>query len=662
MKKNKKIKDLIILIIILILLLATIITIFEVRENNNLNIVSSSPSDNFPSSNLKNVFLNLERGEEYKEEEILYACEYVNNRYDGSDFRTITLLRFLYSDNYELTETSRKNIEETLVNFKYWMSDGGDDSMCYWSENHQILFATSEYLSGQMFSDKIFSQTGLNGEQHKIRAEERILTWLEQRWLFGFSEWYSNQYYVEDLAALANLIDFSENEEIVEKSKIVMDLLIYDIASQSFYGNFTSTTTRAYEKNRKSGEGNALRGVVDFIWDYNLNEDKRLGLEMNFLSMKNYKIPKVLYLIGKDYSTVEIKSSSGIKLSEINELGFNQVNNSSVMMQWGMEAFTNHQVISNTINILDEYGLYANEFLKDFSQLNYTVLKKTGLIPLLMSVINPQTNGIAMQQGNNYTYKTKDFMLATVINYYPGDFGDQHHIQSATISNDICIYNTHPAVYENQAGLNGNSPTYWVGYGYLPDAVQYKNVAMSIYRLPKKAGFMQSNILDFTYSWFDTDKFDQWEINGNMAFAKKDSAYIALIAKNELELHDNNQLIQKGKDTYWITELASVESHENLDTFKKSILDNKVSWNDGTLIYDNGENELNLTFNKEYSVNGIAQDIDYDRFDSPYVKAKRGDKEIVFNYKDENLTLNFDNSIRESSNDIEVEYFLNRFN
>lgn len=652
-----KVKKLVKIVVICLIIIATVITLLDIKENNSIESVESSPPKTFPSTSLKNVFLNLEQGLDYDEAQITNACLYVDNRFDGSDFRTITLLRFIYSDSYALSEKNRKEIETTLLNFKYWMSDGGDDSMCYWSENHQILFATSEYLAGQMFSDKIFTQTRLTGEQHKKRAEKRILTWLEQRWIYGFSEWYSNQYYVEDIAAIANLIDFSENEEIVTKSKIIMDLIIYDIASQSFYGNFTSTTTRAYENNRKSGEGNALRAVIDSIWNLDLNWDDRLGLEMNFLAMKNYSVPKVLYLIGNDRSTVEIKSSSGIKLSEIEELGYNKVDDPSIMMQWGMEAFTNKEVVSNTLDILDEYNMYSNEFLNDFTQLNYTLLKKSGLIAPIIFHLNPQTNGIAMQQGDNYTYKTKDYMVATAMNYYPGSFGDQHHIQSATLSKDISIYNTHPAVEEGKNGLNGNSPTYWVGYGYLPDAVQYKNISMSLYRLPQKEGILQAPIIDYTYSWFETDKFDMWEIEGNMAFAKKNSAYIAILGKSEFDLYEKNRLIQEGKDSYWIYELSSVDDFDSFDSFKSSIKLSKVIYNDGTLEYLKDGLDLKLIYDKEFIINNEVQSFDYDRFDSPYVKAKRGKREINFEFNGESLYLNFENQKRSSTSDnVEIVY------
>ena len=49
-------------------------------------------------------------------------------------------------------------VKRSLTGFKYWMSEPGDDAMCFWSENHQLLFATGEYLAGAAFSDEIVQQ------------------------------------------------------------------------------------------------------------------------------------------------------------------------------------------------------------------------------------------------------------------------------------------------------------------------------------------------------------------------------------------------------------------------------------------------------------------------------------------------------------------------
>jgi len=42
-----------------------------------------------------------------------------------------------------------------------------------------------------------------------VKANKRILDWLEMRWKYGFTEYYSGVYYKEDIGAMINLIDFA---------------------------------------------------------------------------------------------------------------------------------------------------------------------------------------------------------------------------------------------------------------------------------------------------------------------------------------------------------------------------------------------------------------------------------------------------------------------
>ena len=95
------------------------------------------------------------------------------------------------------------------------MDEPGSDSMCYWSENHQLIFAVCEYLAGKEWPDEVFPNAGMTGEEHRKKALERINIWLEQRFCFGFSEWYSNNYYPEDIAPMSAFIEFADEKETV---------------------------------------------------------------------------------------------------------------------------------------------------------------------------------------------------------------------------------------------------------------------------------------------------------------------------------------------------------------------------------------------------------------------------------------------------------------
>lgn len=90
----------------------------------------------------------LSRGNSIDEADIIDLCEFVDRRYDCADFRLITILRVLYDYKDLISLETLERMENTVLNFKYWMDEPGEDSMCYWSENHQILFFASQYLAG----------------------------------------------------------------------------------------------------------------------------------------------------------------------------------------------------------------------------------------------------------------------------------------------------------------------------------------------------------------------------------------------------------------------------------------------------------------------------------------------------------------------------------
>ena len=115
-----------------------------------------------PSFSEEDVFLLLSK-----------QSEYMNKRFDCADFRAQMLFK-IYKD-CPLSDRCSALIKKTFIGFKYFIDEPGDDSMCYWSENHQILFAVSEYLEGQEWPDEIFTNDGKTGAEHMQKAGKRSL-------------------------------------------------------------------------------------------------------------------------------------------------------------------------------------------------------------------------------------------------------------------------------------------------------------------------------------------------------------------------------------------------------------------------------------------------------------------------------------------------------
>ena len=183
--------------------------------------------------------------------------------------------------------------KRTVLNFKYFPNEPGIDSLCTWTENHYILFTSAAYLAGQTVSGRNFPNSGETGRQKIELNRQRILRWLDLRFHTGFSEWLSHVYYDEDLTALLSLYDFAADDEIRRKAEMVIDLLLFDMALNSFKGVFGSTHGRAYENTKKwaSNEGTTDTSKLLFGMGIFSGFDNMSAIAF---ALSSYRVPAVI--------------------------------------------------------------------------------------------------------------------------------------------------------------------------------------------------------------------------------------------------------------------------------------------------------------------------------------------------------------------------------
>jgi hypothetical protein len=345
-----------------------------------------------------------------------------------------------------------------------------------------------------------------------------------------------------------------------------------------------------------------------------------------------------------------IKQKNGLDLHELEREGYLGNDNRSMMMQWGMEAFSNPETIRNSLAHIRKNNMFSNDFIKDFRDVDLTILRLSLLEPTISRILDPQSNGVAIQQGNTYTYQTADYSVFTSQKYHPGTYGDQQHITGLNVGNHFSIFHTHPALEKD---VKHQSPNYWVGYGHLPHAAQHKNISLSIYNIPEKKGLMEKALLDYTHAYFPTEKFDTVIFNGNYVFGKKGQTYTALIGLNDLKLRDEatDDLLQAGKKSYWILEAGSKKDDGTFEQFCESVKENAVTFDqDGLrLNYTSGGDQIELHFNGDFKVNDSVIDTDYKRFDSPYCQADFKPETVTIAFNDKSLFLDFYQTKREIS-------------
>lgn len=620
------------------------------------------------------LFLSENQAEPSFSEDEIYSLlekqtEYMNKRFDCADFRAQMLFK-IYKD-CKLSEKCRELIKKAFLNFKYFIDEPGDDSMCYWSENHQILFAVSEYLAGQEWQDEVFTNNGLSGREHMEKAKVRIDAWMKQRFDYGFSEYLSNNYLAEDIAPMANFIVYADDKKRVEQMKIIMDILWLDVSLNSVNNRFVAVSSRMYGNNKAANcIGNSIQSAMNVLWG-NISENKKPNYIVlcftDAVEKGFYTLPEAIKDIALSDETFVSKMSCGLSADDMVCENLIGQNDACIMAQTGAETFTNYQVINNTLDYLRKNKLFKNKFLAYFRFLNLTVFKCVDWQKFACKhEIMP--HGIALGRGNVYTFRNAFYSMSTDICKDVGVCGAQDHVWTANIAEDLTLFTTHPA--GNGNGKYGASPGYWVGNGRRPMSVQNENVNVTIYKIPVKKRLGESDVAAMTHAYMPKDFYDKFELCGNTVFACKNGVYVAFISNGELEfrLFDNNSAngVLKGRkfpdgiefngefdlcrygDGYhiYITELSDSEK-ETFAEFKDRIKKNTVVFdNRGSVEYITDSGILNVSYSGEFSVNGKPAVKEFARYDSKFCKAERKSDSITVDSGKNRIVLEFENAKR----------------
>jgi len=519
------------------------------------------------------------------------ALYYVDARIDCADFVLLGIIRMVlqFDEGEAIPDRILERARETILGFKYWPDEPGRDSLCTWTENHQVLFAACEYLAGQMFPGEVFSNSGDTGREKKKKARSRLLRWLELRFRTGFNEWLSNVYYDEDIAALLTLADFCDDDLVVRGSHCVLDLLFYDMSVNSFKGTFGCTHGRCYEQQKKSGLRESTADTMKLAFGMGAfgEEDNMSGIHLALC--KNYRIPKVICEIASDSSMPEMvnRHRAGIKIAEAPRWGLSFSDFDDGMTLLGFEAYNHPKTFSVFLKLLDAYDWWDNEFLRPFKKLRRPLrrLEKMRLLGLVAWLLRKDAARNMREEVHTITYRTPDYMLSAALDYKKGWGGDQQHIWQATLSEEAICFTTHPGSFIHR------SPDYWTGSGFLPRVAMHKNVLVAVYRISSMPGIYVRNKYNLTHAWFPRDKFDEVVERNGWLFGRKGGGYIALFSKNgyrwQTEGEDKGaEIIADGKRNIWLCEMGREQAQGSFAEFQKAVSDSALTFKGMGVSYD----------------------------------------------------------------------------
>lgn len=419
---------------------------------------------------------------------------FIDGRSDCADFALATLLRL---EALKLTtgEESAK-IRRTALAFRYWSDEPGADAMCYWSENHSLLFHGCQLIAGRLYPADVFSNSNRTGEAQAALGAARCREWFDRIESRGFEEFNSGTYLPITVGALLNVVDFCGDVEMSRRAAALIDRLYEDLASHAFDGIVISPQGRVYR---------------------NVLYPEESGTQAILSDATSKAPPEFLNLL-----------------------------NSSQPHDW-----TGDWIVYQASSPVYRPPAYLDALIQEPVSKRY---RQAGVEIVLHKTKDWLLTSLSIPAP--IASLTED----AAAHLMPGRAGYQQHLWQATLGRECHVFVNHPGCsYDHaQSEPSPSRPGYWYGNGVLPRLRQREGVLEAIFDIPDGslsardrespeyawAAGPWPNPFDlhpipFTHVHWPSDAFDRWEVREHWLFGQKGGGCIGLWCSEPLTPHDD---------------------------------------------------------------------------------------------------------------------------
>lgn len=573
------------------------------------------------------------------------ALDRIDTRLDCADFIIPGLLFLLkeYRGTEYLQEKDAARIEKSLIGFKYWLDEPGEIHACFFTENHQVLYHSAEYLVGLMFPNTVFPNNGMTGSEHALHGKTFLRRWLTWRLRFGFSEWLTQGYYMDDILGLCNLTKYAPDEDIRSDSLTLIHLLCYDLALHGFKGHLPTTHGRVYTDFIIEPDHEDCSQMLRFLFGEGSHEGLCGAAVM--LACLNYECPPVIRKVYESRESMDIRERVSVDAADAAAFGIDPKDFDNIMFFWGMQTYSDRVCIDNSLKVFPQWNWMVNR-VKAYKE-RYDLCDEAG------APCPDAPDFTAMTEANILTRRTKDYILSSVQDFRKGKMGYQQHPWTASLGGRAVFFTTNPASLEY-----GNRPNRWAGNLCLPRCGQNRNVLFCIYRiLPDFVDFLNSHI------YFPTGELDETVEKENRIFGRKGSGYIAVTTLNPGYWDEKdpdlfrfvygdkgNEMFEKagkyeftvqGHANVWAIEMGSEEENGSFEQFVASFDGCTLQGDTHDFTYlSPSQGEMRFGWGRPLTVNGTNLPLNgYGRYDSPFGKTQLDALETIVSCGGETLIL-----------------------
>ncbi len=434
----------------------------------------------------------------------------MQKRRDCSEFIAAALLRLVRE--YDMGTAALAEMKRVFLDYRYWMDEAGEDGMCFWSENHALMFFGVQLLAGEMWQDDIFTRSGRTGREQYAVARKRCNDWLDDVLAHGFEEFLSANYMNVTMGTLVNLIDYGP-EEISEKATKVLDEQFRQIGIQTFDGSIIAPMGRVYRAAiypfRQDSQGmlhyldgkNPFCATSDSWW-------------LSSLATCKYVIPD---------ETIRELTHARLQTTYFSGNACVYVNKTPDYMLTGVQCPSGEARRWRNVYQDAHVDVGSNEYVKS---------------------LNEKFHGTSCLT--------------------PGQYGYQQHFGYMALTREAVTFTNHPGTAGEDGGMR---PGYWYANGVMPAQKLAGNTVGQIYCID------DTHPLDFTHLYFPSDKFSAWEFDGNWLLAKAGNGYIGVWCSAPLTAHDDMLFACEwrayGRKTAFLGKIESASACD-FDAFKQA--------------------------------------------------------------------------------------------
>ena len=420
---------------------------------------------------IANILARKYLGDTSKDDDALLKETFslIERRVDCADFLMCGLIR--YMKNYPLSPENEALARHALTHFRYWMDQDGFDGMCFWSENHCLMFYASAMQAGSMYPEEFFPLARMTGRELSAWGRGKVLDWMNDVEKDGFEEFLSTVYTCVTFAALINVVDYSE-EEISQRARKVTDGMLRMLAKHTFHGGVIAPQGRVY------------RGVL-------------YPFRAGAMALMNAADPSLPYEFGEGW--LGFFCTSSYRFPED-------------LKEWMDRTISESYVTGNARIVLEkqkDYCLTSVQCPREPFDRWENIVKRPDADP----------------SGHAFVKSYNECFHGTTC-FQPGVYGYQQHLWYAALDGEAAVFINHPGSSSEGGDMR---PGYWHGNGVFPALRQEGPLLGLIYKIP------ENYPIHFIHLYCPACRFDEIRREGNWLLLRKGRGYIGIWSSEGME-------------------------------------------------------------------------------------------------------------------------------